>query len=448
MERSTYSTSPKRRRFLRGPLRRLGGRGSTFKRGFMSTFTLDVIGRGLSALATVVFIRALGVSSFAYLVLFLNIGQFAGSALTGGIRMRYMRTEAERVSRGHEGNTGFALALGSSWILVLGAATFALAAVTLVNSGGSEDSRWLFVALTAAYTAGNASIEMGIFHYQAHLKFVRAGMLGIGRSVAVLVVALAAAFGFADSGAVTAGAVAGTVLAVAVVVCLPLVRQTFSLPSASTLTGEFGRESAWLTVYYLASAGFAYADIFIVAAFLDDAAVSSYGAALRYIAIVLGPMPALLAVMRVRTSQRDLVDSAHAQAELLGSWFRRSLLPVSLVIGVAGLAAPFAIPLLDGGRYPDSVPVFQVMLLPALVNYLTVPGPNLLMTQKRYRLLAGFYAVALLVQLIAAGGIATSAGVISVAAVASLVGALEAAGIALVAARLARRHPAAVDVAT
>jgi O-antigen/teichoic acid export membrane protein len=441
MDRARYPTSRKLRRFLRRPGPAPGGPASTFRRGFMSTFTLDVVGRGLSAVATIVFIRTLDVSSFAYLVLFLNIGQFAGSALTGGVRMRYMRTEAERVSRGHEGHTGFALAMGTSLLLVLVVGVFALLGVTLVDSGGSQAERWLFVALTVAYTAGNAAIEMGIFHYQAHLKFVRAGVVGIARSVAVIAIAIAAAFGLTESGPLTAALVTAAVFLVAAVVCGPLVLRTLSKPTTAFFRGEFGRESAWLTVYYLGSAGFAYADIFIVAGFLDDAAVSSYGAALRYIAIVLGPMPALIAVMRVRTSQRDLVDSGHAQADLLGSWMKRSFLPVTLVIGAAALAAPFLIPLLDGGRYPDSIPVFQAMLLPALVNYLTVPGPNLLMTQKRYRLLASIYAVALVVQLIAAGGIAIVSGVVAVAVVASVVGAMEAGSVAFIASRLARRHP-------
>ncbi|HEU5142017.1 MAG TPA: hypothetical protein VFU04_02555, partial [Solirubrobacterales bacterium] len=76
----------------------------------MSTLGLNVLARGLSAIATVLLVRSLSVDSFAYVVLFLNVGQFAGSALTGGIRERYMRVEAERVSRGSSEQTGFALA--------------------------------------------------------------------------------------------------------------------------------------------------------------------------------------------------------------------------------------------------------------------------------------------------------------------------------------------------
>ncbi len=420
---------------------------STFRRGFVSTFGLDVVARGLSALSTVIFIRELPVDSFAYLVLFLNIGQFAGSALTGGIRMRYMRAEAERVSRGHAQATGFAPAIFASLAMILVVAALALGATTL-SGIGSGDDRWLFPALTAAYTAGHASIELAMYHFQAHLKFTRAGLVGIARSVAILAVAAVTATGAIESGAQIAAVTAAAVLAVAIVVCAPLALESTSAPLAAALGGSFGREAGWLTVYYLASAGFAYADIFVVASFLDNSAIASYGAALRYAAIVLGPMPALLAVMRVRTSQQDLVDSAHLQTRLLIDWIKRSIVPVGAVIGLAALLAPVVIPLLDGGRYPDSIPIFQIMLVPALVNYTTMPGPNLLMTQKRYRLLGIVYVTALVAQLAIAGAVATVAGVIAVAAVASAVGSIETGGVAYLATRLPSRGKSVAEAKT
>lgn len=411
---------------------------STFRRGFVSTFVLDVLGRGFSALATIFFIRALDTNSFAYLVLFLNIGQFAGAALTGGIRMRYMRTEAERVSRGEENETGFGLAIASSLLLVLTVGTLAVAGVAI--AGGAETgSSLLFVALTAAYTGGYAVVELGIYHHQAHLSFARAGWIGVGRGTALIVVAIAAVAGFIDSGPVTAGAVAGATCLVGAIVCAPMLRQGADSLLGGGVSREFGRESAWLTLYYLASAGFAYADIFIVAGFLDDEAVASYGAALRYIAIVLGPLPSLLAVMRVRTAQSDVIDSAAAQADMLRNWLKRTILPVTALIGVAAAAAPFAIPLLDGGRYPDSILIFEFMLVPALINFTTLPSSALLMTQKRYPLLATIYVSLLAVQLAAAGGVATVAGVIAVSAVACAVAAIEPVIVAIVADRLARR---------
>lgn len=85
----------------------LVGRLSTFKRGFASTLGLNVVARGMSALTLVILLRALSTSDFAFVVLLLSVGQFLGSAATGGVRLRYARLEAERVSRGHEDPSAF-----------------------------------------------------------------------------------------------------------------------------------------------------------------------------------------------------------------------------------------------------------------------------------------------------------------------------------------------------
>jgi O-antigen/teichoic acid export membrane protein len=407
------------------------GRLSTFRRGFVSTFSLDVVGRGLSAIATVLFIRTLGVDSFAYLVLFLTVGQFAGGALTGGVRTRYLRAEAERVSRGHERATGFALALLTGLGLIVGTGLLFWAGVSLVDGGDRE-----FVLLATLYTAGHASIELAMFHYQAHLRFSKGGTVGVARSVSLLTVAVLATLGVIGSGPAVAGAAAAGIAAVAAIACFPLIRQTLSVPARAALGGHFGSESAWLTLYYLASAGFAYANVFVVASLLDDEAIASYGAAIRYLAIVLGPVPALLAVLRVRTSQHDVVDSTKVQTNMLLGWIKQTILPAGAAVGIAALTAPFFIPLLNSGNYPDTVPIFQLLMIAALVIYTTMPGASMLMAQRRYRTLATIYAVALLIEVVAAVLAAELGGVIAVAATAAVVGAGEAATTAFVAMRI------------
>lgn len=424
---------PERSSATRRGLRRipLYGRLSTFRRGFVSTFSLDVFGRGLSALATVLFIRSLGVESFAYLVLFLTAGQFAGGALTGGIRTRYLRAEAERVSRGKQEATGFALALATGLGLIAAVGGVFFLAASFI-AGADEE----FILLATLFTAGHASIELAMFHHQAHLRFAKGGMIGVARSASLLAVATAATVGAISSGPAVAGAAALSVAAVAVTACAPLVRQTIAVPARAALGGHFGHEAAWLTVYYLASAGFAYANVFVVAALLDDEAIASYGAATRYLAIVLGPVPALLAVIRVRTSQQDVVDSTNVQTNMLLGWIKRTIVPAGAMVGIAALAAPFAIPLLDDGNYPDSIPIFQLLMISALVIYTTMPSASMLMAQRRYRTLAMIYAVALAIE-VAAGVVAAElAGVIAVAATAAVVGAGEASTVAMVAMRI------------
>jgi O-antigen/teichoic acid export membrane protein len=175
-------------------------------------------------------------------------------------------------------------------------------------------------------------------------------------------------------------------------------------------------------VFFIASAGFWYSSTFLVAALLDDTAVASFGAALRYISFVLGPVAALMAVLRVRTSQHDVVDSHSTQITMLLRWMKQTSLPTLAVVGSAAALAPLLIPLIDAGRYPDSVTIFQLMLIEAFFVYLTIPAPNLMMAQRRFRLLAVLFSLFLVAQTAASVFAGTVWGVIGIAATSTAFG--------------------------
>ena len=138
-----------------------------------------------------------------------------------------------------------------------------------------------------------------------------------------------------------------------------------------------GPRGRWLTLYYASAAGFAYVDLLVAGALLDEREIATLGVSLRYLSLILGAMPALGAILRVRTSQMDVVDSPERQREMLAGWLRRCWRPC-VAIFAAGLAlAPLAIPLIDGGRYPDSRLVTQVLLATALAAYLTAPAVSI-----------------------------------------------------------------------
>jgi O-antigen/teichoic acid export membrane protein len=391
---------------------------STFKRGFVSTFVLDVSARGLSALALVLLVRTLDVGDFAYVVLYLSVGAFAGSFSTSGIRIRYMREEAERVSRGHGEPSSFYMAVVSSAVMIGGATGLALLVATVLSVGDSAADRTTFVGLAALYTLGHASTELAMYHHQAHLAFTRAGVFGVLRSAVTCAAALAAAVGLISSGPVVSLCISLGVAAVGFTVCAPLMLATWGSRHGVEGSLGFGREANWLTVFYMASAGFTYSTMFLVAALLDDTAVASWGAAERYSSIVFGPVPALVAVLRVRTSQHDVVDSVSTQVDMLIRWIKQAALPTVAISGIMAALAPVLIPMLDGGRYPQSVTIFQLLMIASVAVYIAMPASNLLIAQRRYRLLAMLYLGFLLVQ---SGGCALAGrawGVIGIAGVA------------------------------
>lgn len=401
------------------PLRRLRGL-STFRRGFASTFVLDVAARAISAITLVLLLRALTVESFAFVILLLNVGQFLGGAATGGLRLRYVRTQAERVSRQLTEPSSFYVTFRTGTLLILAVSALGLLGATALGVG-SAGERTTFAAIATAYTLGHATIELSIYHYQAQVAFSRAGLLSVLRSSIGLLVALGASVGLLSSGAAVGAAFAVGLGGIATVVAGPLAWSTRKSHVDREGRFGFGRESASLTIDSVASAGRYYSGFFLVALLLDNAAVAAYGAAVRYTSIVTGPVPALLSVLRVRTAQKDMVASEEAQVGFMARWAKRTGPPMVVLFGAAAIAAPVGIPLLDGGKYPLSVPVFQVMLVASFTHLITLPSTSVLMAQKRYQVLAWVNTIAVALNVATVTVVASPLGVVGVAAVATLV---------------------------
>ena len=398
---------------------------SQFRRGFLSTFTLDIVARGISALTTILLLRALPTDAFAYIVFFLTVGQFFGSAATGGLRMRYARLEAERVSRGIEEPSPFHVTLRNGTVLIVAAALVSLIGASALGIGKDAGERDLFIVLGTAFTLGHASIELTSFHYQAQLAFVRAGLIQVARSVVIFVVALAATVDLINSGTVVALYFAIAVDIVALLVALPIAFST----RHTTILGEgrfgFGRESASLTVYSLVSSGWAYLDIFLVASLLSASAVASYGAALRYVSILTGPVPSLIAVLRIRTAQHDMIDSQDDQVALMFRWLRQSFVPTFVILCAGALAAIWLIPWVNDNRYPDSVGIFQILLIATFAEFITLPSSSLLVAQERYTTLAWVNTAVVAMNIPLAILAASLFGVIGVAFAGTTVGVLQ-----------------------
>jgi O-antigen/teichoic acid export membrane protein len=242
--------------------------------------------------------------------------------------------------------------------------------------------------VVTAFAVGQGATELVSNHHQAHLAFVRAGLINVMRGVVLLPAALAVALGLLDSGAAAAAAMSGAMLAFGLVVAWPLAVARRQSHRSAESRFVLSAESGWLTLFNLSFSAYAFMDVYVIAAVLNPVDVATFGAAQRYYNVLLAAVPPILAVLRVRTSQRDIVDSARAQREMLVSWSRRSAAPVAVMLAIAAAIAPFFIPVIDDGRYSLSIPVFQILLVGAFAIYVTMPSQNLLMSQRRFRILA------------------------------------------------------------
>jgi O-antigen/teichoic acid export membrane protein len=372
----------------------------TFRRGFATTFAVDLAGNALAAVTVLVLIRGLPVATYASATLLLTLAQFAGSAAGGGVRLRYLREEAERFSRAGTAvapDGAFASSLVKSTLLIAAVGACALPLALLTDLGATAGGAPLLVVSATAFAAGFSAAELTIVHHQARRRFLAAGRVRLARSAALLGAAALAVLSSDDVLVVSAWLVASMALA-GLVSAGPHLRTALA-GGPRRLRLSLGGEERWLSLYYLTSAGFAYVDVMVAGALLGEEDVATLGAAVRYLAVVMAAMPALGAVLRVRTAQVDVVGSPAAQRAMVVTWLRRAALPTAAAVAAAVLLAPVLVPAVDGGRYPGSIAPLQILLLTAASAYVTAPAVNVLMSQRRYAVLAGIFAAGLAVNL-------------------------------------------------
>jgi O-antigen/teichoic acid export membrane protein len=369
-----------------------------FRRAFFETFLLDIAARALSAVSVVVLIRGLSTSAFAFVTLFLIFAQFLASAAGGGVRIRYLRREAERISRGQsQSSASFVMALlGGSVLVAAIALAFLPIAYFFVNVPAAGTPIGL-VLYSIGFGIGLAAIELTAAHYQARKRFRLAGAIGVLRAAALLAVSIAVVAADARRPPELPLWFIGGMLVLGILATGPILRRRDPPPIKGALRERLllTAEEGWLTVYFLAAAGFAYVDVIVASMFLSSLEIATLGATLRYLAIALAAIPAIGAVLRVRVSQADVVDSGETQRRLVLAWIRSTALPGVILLAVLITLTPFVIPLIDSGRYPGSIIAFQIFVPLVVFAYMTEPGPNVLMAQNRNATLALLFGLAL-----------------------------------------------------
>lgn len=139
----------------------------------------------------------------------------------------------------------------------------------------------------------------------------------------------------------------------------------------------------YLLGYFILIALFIQISIFMLKIFSDNLSIGTFGSAFRYYVFLMLPVEAINVVILAMIQK---ISTPEEWKEILSRVGRWVIIYVPLVI-LAIIISPWMIPLIDLGRYPDAVAVFNLMAISAVIAFLFSPYLNLLMRFEDFRFL-------------------------------------------------------------
>lgn len=145
----------------------------------------------------------------------------------------------------------------------------------------------------------------------------------------------------------------------------------------------FGSQYRYLFGYFLVFSVFAQVEIFVLSDRADDVALATFGAGFRYGSLLT------LALSSVKTVLFPMIRSLRTREEVEGVFKRFYRLAWVVVPGLAlaAVAAEWVLPWIDGGRYPESITVFQILCASALVSFALSPHSEVVQVGEAFRFL-------------------------------------------------------------
>jgi|GEM_PF-2508014 len=346
------------------------------------TTVFDIISKIGSTVVTLLIIRILTVDEYADITFFNSIATFLSGVIGSGLTLSFVRYYAESTSRGNQNPSLFYSLI--KMIIIAYLLVFSVFATYCHFAPGN--STLLILSLVFGLSLSLVSAVQAF--YQASNRFSRAGLVVNTRSILLLLIVLLIAL-IGGKTSITLKIMisyAATGFITAVCGMLLIHRETRKAPHVNGYNKrEMLREGAWLILYCFILNLFNQLDIFMMKHFDMVNDVAQYGVAFKYYAIALSLLPAIQAVLRVKTAEKDIVDSDEIKANIATNWVKKAAPLVIAIVLVGELFAGPALTLLNGVLYNDAIPIFRVLLIGMGISYLTAPNISLMMSGNKQK---------------------------------------------------------------
>ena len=321
-------------------------------------------------------------ADYALLTKFNSIANLMFGVFSSGIGIAFVRSVSEMSGAG---NIVIAKRL---YVLTLMLAILVLLPVFILSpvlSGLYKVSTSLIV-VSLTYALVISSIKITQYYYQGQELYNKGGWIDVFRTIGILLplVIIAIVYEMTIKTVCLVFIVSGGILFLFffgnIVKLSALKIDQETIQNGKNLLKECG----WLLLYRFILELFCQMDVFMLSRYASDTDVADYGVAQKYQALALSVLPALLALMRVKSAKREYAQSAKKRKEFTTKWIRLTA-PWIIVFTIIGIiVSPFVFPLLNGAKYNDSIPLFQIMLVGIGISYIFSPNTPILMSAKRF----------------------------------------------------------------
>ena len=343
----------------------------------------DVLSKAFLGFAGVALIRFMQPAEYARLTYGLAVVAFAAQALAFAFNRTYVVSQVRITRIRIEGM------ISAQVLLVL---VFAVVLAPAIRVLGA-----LYVPVVALVLA-SALTDFTKTMYQRDQLFMRLSLVELGRSV-LYVSVLAALFLVNRMWLQARWVLSAQIVCMGAVIVGSWRVERRPAPRLSVHRGvgvlrEMGTgASRFLLLYFLLLSLFGQLETLLLGRLSTSLALASYGAASRYYGLLS------LALGAVHTVLLPVVHEARQEGTLdhvLREQRRMSLVVVPLLIFAGGVAG-WALPMIDGGKYPASVMAFRVLVASAAFSFILSPYSNVLISALRYPLLCGLVLISTIV---------------------------------------------------
>ncbi|MCH8829828.1 MAG: polysaccharide biosynthesis C-terminal domain-containing protein [Planctomycetes bacterium] len=352
----------------------------------LQVFAGDFTAKVLLGLAGLALIRFLPPVEFALFTLATVISAFVVQGMTGNLNQLFL-VGRKQLGLDESAQTLLGMQL---WLIAI-LAVLAVPFVLLMPSMA------LLYGLVVALTTANCLLEFSKTFYQQQLKFVSFSLIEFSRTLLFVGALIALIVAMGDSLA------AWHVLLLQSVCVMGVVLIAFGrhlqwssllrLRDVLQLTRRvFCSRYLFMLGYFFGVAMLVRIDVLMLGLLDGEFQLATFGASFRYYTILMMMLAALHTVFL------PLTQRVTTRGELR-TLFRKQQKLVAVVVPVivvGAWASAWIIPWIDRGKYPETVAVFRVLSLSAIVSLICSPRANLLLKYGSFRFLFTICAGAIL----------------------------------------------------